>query len=91
MLSPSTADIFAAFKILECIIIIINTIVIILLLRGRDVEPSNPSLRGLDSIATQHGVRDYLPSVLTNYCKGDNVDAFSQELTSFLSGQRCIV
>ena len=39
-----TADIFAAFKALENVIIIINTIVIILLIRDGDVEPPNPSV-----------------------------------------------
>ena len=101
MLSPSvlwpaavvtiTADVFAAFKALEYVIIIINTIVIILLIRGGDVEPSNPVLRGLDSTAAQHGVRDHLPTVSTRYCTGDNVDAISQGLASFLSGHRRIV
>ena len=38
-----TADVFAAFKALEYDIII-NTIVIILLILGGDVEPLNPSL-----------------------------------------------
>ena len=78
------ADVFAAFKALEYVIIVINTIVIILLMRGIDVDPPNPSLRDLDSTAAQHEVLDHLPAVSTSYCTGDNVDAFSQKLASFL-------
>ena len=36
--------VFADFKALEYVIIIINTFVIILMIRGGDVEPPNPSL-----------------------------------------------
>ena len=86
-----TADDFAASKALEYIIIIvIIIIVIIFLIRGGDVEPPNPPIRGLDSIAAQHGVRDHLPAVSTCYCTGNNVDAFNQEMASLLSGNRCI-
>ena len=55
-----TADVFAAVKALEYVIIITNTIVIILLIWGGDVEPPNPSLRDLDSTVAQHEVRDHL-------------------------------
>ena len=79
-----TADVFAAFKSLEYVIIIINTIVIILMTRGGDVEPPTPSIWDLHSTDAQHGVRDNLPAVSTGYYTGDNVDAFSQELVSFL-------
>ena len=86
-----TDDIFSAFNIvkaLEYINIIISTIVIILLIQGGNVKPPNPSLQGLDSTAAQHRVRDHLPAVSTSYCTSDNVDAFSQETASFLSGQQ---
>ena len=86
-----TADVFAALKALEHVIITTDIIVIIHLNRGGDVEPPNPSLRGIDFTASQHGVRDHLPAVSTSYCTGDNVDAFSQELASFLNGRRRIV
>ena len=86
-----TSDDFAAFEALECVIIIINTIVIILLIRGGDVEPANPSLRSLDATAAQHGVCDHLQAVSTSYCTDDNVDAFSRELAAFLTGHRRIV
>ena len=85
-----TADVFAAFKDLVYVIIIIIIIVIILLIRGGDVEPPNTSLRGTDSTAAQQGVRDHLPAVSTSYCTGDNVDAFSQELASYLRVHRRI-
>ena len=42
------ADVFAAFKALEYVIIITNTIVIISLIRNGDVEQPNPFLQGLD-------------------------------------------
>ena len=86
-----TSDDCAAFKALECVIIIINTIVIILLIRAGDVEPPNLSLRGLDFTAAQHVVREHLPAVSTSIYTGNNVDAFSLELASFLSGHRRIV
>ena len=89
-----TANVFAAFNIFkakEYIINIINAIVIILLIRHGDVEPPNSSLQCLNSTAAQHGVRDHLPAVSTSCCTGDNVDAFSQEMVSFLSGQQRIV
>ena len=86
-----TADVFSAFKVIEYVIFIIDTIVIILLILGGDVEPPNPSIRGLNSTAAQHGVRDHLPAVSTSYCTCDIVDAFSQELDSFLSEHRRIV
>ena len=86
-----TADVFSAFKALEYVIIIINIIVMIPVIRGGVIEPTNPSLRGLDSTAVQHGVRDYLPVVSTSYCASDNVYAFCQDLASFLSGHRHIV
>ena len=65
-----TADGFAAFKALEYINIIINTIAIILLILSGDVEPPNPSLGGLDSIADQHGVLDHQPSCLNQILHG---------------------
>ena len=86
-----TADVFAAFKGLEYAIIIINTIVIILLILCGDVEPHNLSIRDLNFTAAEHGVRDHLPAVTNSYCTGDIVNAFSQELDSFLSEHRRIV